>query len=148
VLFRSDLESGREIRTLEGHAGRVRAVALTPDGRRAVSGSDDKTLKVWDLESSREIRTLEGHAGKVRAVALTPDGQRAVSGSDDNTLKVWDLESGSLIASFAGDSFMLSCAVAPDGLTIVAGDASGKIHFLRLEGIAPSPQDCGGLKHP
>jgi WD40 repeat protein len=85
------------------------------------------------------IRTLEGHASGVKAVALTPDGRRAVSGSDDNTLKVWDLESGSLIASFTGESSMFSCAVSPDGLTIVAGEASGKVHFLRLEGIAPTP---------
>ena len=52
---------------------------MTPDGKRAVSGSDDKTLKVWDLESGRELRTLEGHADWVKAVAVTPDGKRAVS---------------------------------------------------------------------
>ena len=90
------------IRTLQGHAGRVNAVALTPDGQRVVSASDDGTLKVWDLESGREMRTLQGHADWVNAVALTPDGHRAVSASIDNTLKVWDLESGSLIASFTG----------------------------------------------
>ena len=43
------------------------AVAVTPDGQRAVSASDDKTLKVWDLESGRELRTLEGHATCVYA---------------------------------------------------------------------------------
>jgi WD40 repeat protein len=50
-------------------------VAVTPDGRRAVSASSDKTLKVWELESGRLLRTLEGHAGSVRAVAVTPDGR-------------------------------------------------------------------------
>lgn len=85
------------------------------------------------------MRTLEGHAGGVNAVALTPDGRRAVSASHDKTLKVWDLEIGSLIAGFTGESSILSCAIAPDGLTIVAGEASGKVHFLHLEGIGPSP---------
>ena len=56
-------------------------VAVTPDGQRAVSASDDKTLKVWDLGSGRELRTLTGHSGGVRAVAVTPDGQRAISAS-------------------------------------------------------------------
>ena len=45
-----DLEQGALLATLEGHGAGVRAVAVTPDGRRAVSGSDDRTLKVWDLE--------------------------------------------------------------------------------------------------
>jgi WD40 repeat protein len=67
-------------------------VAVTPDGRRTVSSSDDKTLKVWDLETGRALRTLEGHSNWVRGVAVTSDGQRAVSASYDHTLKVWDLE--------------------------------------------------------
>jgi WD40 repeat protein len=92
-----DLETGRELWTLEGHSGWVRAVAVTADSRRAVSGSDDRTLKVWDLETGREIRALDGHSDWVTAVAVTADGRRVVSGSYDRTLKVWDLETGELL---------------------------------------------------
>ena len=67
---------------------------------------------------------------------MTADGKRAISGSLDNTIKVWDLSSGNIIASFTGESSIASCAIAPDGVTIVAGDASGRVYFLRLEGIA------------
>jgi len=136
-----DIESGKLIRTLEGHADWVNAVALTSDGRHAVSASYDSTLKVWDLESGKLIRTLEGHAGGVNAVALTSDGRHAVSASDDSTLKVWDLESGRMIASFTGDSSIHSCAVSPDGRTIVAGESSGRVHFLRLEGLPAGEDD-------
>ena len=80
------------LRTLAGHSGSVNGVAVTPDGRRAVSASADKTLKVWDLETGAELRTLAGHSDRVNGVAVTPDGRRAVSASEDNTLKVWDLE--------------------------------------------------------
>ena len=75
--------------TLTGHADRVAAVAVTPDGQWAVSGSYDETVKVWELEwASMERRILVGHAGEVSGVAVTPDGQRAVSGSYDQTVKV------------------------------------------------------------
>ena len=85
---------GELIRTLEGHADWVTAVAMSGDGTRAVSGSDDKTLKVWDLATGELLRTLEGHTDAVTAVAVSGDGTRAVSGSDDKTLKVWDLATG------------------------------------------------------
>jgi WD40 repeat protein len=63
--------SGRELRTLQGHSDRVYGVALSGDGRLAVSASSDRTLKVWDVGSGRELRTLEGHSGLVHAVALS-----------------------------------------------------------------------------
>ena len=70
----------------------VNAVALSADGKRAVSGSVDNTLRVWDLDGQAPPRVLEGHTGWVKAVALSADGKRAVSGSGDKTLRVWDLD--------------------------------------------------------
>jgi len=130
-----DLASGQELKTLTGHTNSVNAVAISPDGKFAVSASDDSTLKVWDLASGQELKTLTGHTNSVYAVAISPDGNFAVSASEDNTLKVWDLDSGKEIATFAGDSFLNCCAIAPDGVTIVAGESSGRVHFLRLEGV-------------
>ncbi|MDT9267754.1 MAG: WD40 repeat domain-containing protein, partial [Limnospira sp. PMC 1295.21] len=93
------------------------------------------TLKLWDLETGRELATLTGHSGGVWAVAIAPDGKRAVSASWDETLKLWDLETGKELATFTGEAAMLSCAIAPDGVTVAAGDSSGVVHFLRLEGL-------------
>ncbi|HEX7840280.1 MAG TPA: AAA family ATPase, partial [Kofleriaceae bacterium] len=87
------------IRDLVGHADRVSACAVTPDGRRVISASWDRTLKVWDLESGRVLATLEGHAGWVSACAVTPDGRCMVSASRNRMLKVWDLESGRVLAT-------------------------------------------------
>jgi WD40 repeat protein len=101
-----------------------------------VSASLDNTLKVWDLHTGAERLTLSGHSKSVQAVAITPDGKQVVSASWDNILKIWDLESGTEIASFSGDGALFCCAVAPDGVTIVGGEKSGRVHFLRLEGLA------------
>jgi WD40 repeat protein len=130
-----DLTTRKELFTLNGHSSSVYAVAVTADGKRAISASIDKTLKAWDLTTGKEQFTLKDHTSWINTVAVTADGQRAISGSDDNTLKVWDLSSGNVIASFTGESSIASCAIAPDGVTIVAGDKSGSVYFLRLEGM-------------
>nr|WP_284697391.1 hypothetical protein [Anabaena sp. CCAP 1446/1C] len=119
---------------MTGHNSWVRAVAISPNGKIAVSGSDDNTLKVWDLQQGTEISTLTGHHSFVRAVAITPDEKIAISASDDETLKAWDLEKGTEISTFIGESPLSCCVVSLNGLTIVVGEQSGRLHFLRLEG--------------
>ena len=57
-----------------------------------MSGSADKTLKVWDAQTGQETFTLKGHSDIVSSVSFSPDGKRIVSGSYDKTVKVWDLE--------------------------------------------------------
>jgi WD40 repeat protein len=130
-----DLETGEQIRTLEGHTDLTTSVAVTSDGARVISASYDKTLKIWDLKTGEQIRILKGLTGRINAVAVTPDGTRVISASYDRTLKVWDLETGEVIGTFSGDGALMTCAISPDGKTIVAGEASGKVHFLRLEGV-------------
>ena len=96
-------------------------MAVTPDGRRAVSASADRTLRLWDLESGQTIRTLQGHTGLVSAVAVTPDGRRAVSGSADRTLRLWDLETGQTIRTLKGHTgTVIAVAVTPDGRRAVS----------------------------
>jgi WD40 repeat protein len=88
---------GPLIRTFEGHTSWVHAVALTSNGRVAISGSGDGTLRAWDLESNRSVQSFARHRRPIRSVAITPDDRRVVSASDDHTVRVWDLESGGLV---------------------------------------------------
>jgi WD40 repeat protein len=79
-----------EIRTLKGHAQWVRALAVSPDGRVLVSGSEDQTIKLWELTTGRHFRTLTGHSGGVRGIAFSPDGRRFATASWDRTVKIWE----------------------------------------------------------
>ncbi len=128
LLLRSRLDPRPEpplwLRSLEGHTGEVLAVAVSPDGRFIVSGSDDRTVKVWERESGRLLRSLEGHTDGVNAVAVSPDGRFIVSGSKDRTVKVWDAASGRLLRSLEGHTAGVNAvALSPDGRTIVSGAA-------------------------
>jgi WD40 repeat protein len=131
-----DVEKGRELRTLQGHSDVVRGVALSANGRLVVSASDDKTLKVWEVVSGRELCALVGHSDWVRGVAVSSDGRLAVSASADRTVKVWDVVTGTLLANFTCDAGAYCCAFQDDRKLILAGDALGQVHFLRLEQTA------------
>ncbi|MCC5614952.1 WD40 repeat domain-containing protein, partial [Nostoc sp. CHAB 5836] len=125
---------GNLVRTLTGHNNSVLAVAIAPDGKTAVSGSSDNTLKVWDLQTGKEIFTLTGHNDWVRAVAIAPDGKTAVSGSSDNALKVWDLQTGKEIFTLTGhNNSVLAVAIAPDGKTAVSGSADNTLKLWDLQ---------------
>jgi WD40 repeat protein len=114
------------LRTLQGHQASVNAVALTPDGRLALSTSKDQLLILWDLETGQQLRTLSGHTDQVNGVAIFGDGRRAISASIDRTLKIWDLETGQLQTSLTGHEMgVWAVAVTPDGAWAVSGSLDG-----------------------
>src|SRR5262249_35152309 len=111
---------------LKGHSGKINAVAFSPDGSRLLSGSDDKTLKMWDAAGGSLLRTFEGHRGAVTAVAFSADGTRVVSGSSDRALKIWDAASGSLLHTLSGHAGVVgSVAFSHDGLRLGSGSLDG-----------------------
>ena len=129
-----DAPGGALMRTLEGHSNAVLSVAVTTDGKRAVSGSADTALKVWDLGTGGLLRTLEGHSDSVYGVAVTADGKRAISASRDHTLKVWDLGTGLELRTLAGHSKpVVAVAVAADGKCAVSASSDKTLKMWDLE---------------
>jgi WD40 repeat protein len=127
------LESGRELRRFEGHADLIWSVALSPNGRRALSGSEDHAVRLWDVGRGRELLRLRGHTGWAWSVAFSPDGRRALSGSDDKTLRLWNLEKGTEICSLEGHMDWVVCvAFAPDGRTALSGSNDQTLRLWRL----------------
>ena len=82
----------KEIEPLQGHADRITSIAFSPDGRRIITGSIDRTAKVWDSRTGNQILTLQGHRSGVTSVAFSArDGKpyRVLTGSADNTARIW-----------------------------------------------------------
>src|SRR5947209_1207887 len=86
--------------TLTGHEGPVLSLAVLRDGCRALSGSADCTICLWDLKTGRELRQWYGHRGGVTSVVVLPDEGRILSGSYDGTMRLWELETGAELRRF------------------------------------------------
>src|SRR5206468_1318683 len=82
-----------EVRRFEGHGRDIRRLAVSPDGRRALTACWDKIMRLWDLRTGQQLRECE-HPSEVHGVAFTADGRRALSGAGDNVLRFWDLQTG------------------------------------------------------
>lgn len=129
-----DLEDGTWLGRLRGHVDAVLAVAVSPDGRTAVTGAQDRTLRVWDLATGAAVWILNDHRGWPYSLAFVDEGRHVVSCSDDWTVKVWDIERGRCVATFTGDRPLHGVAVTRDGRTVVAGGLAGDLHVLRWTG--------------
>jgi sugar lactone lactonase YvrE len=112
-----DLASGA-YRECTGHSSGVTSLAFSPDGNFFISGSWNKTIKIWDAETGQEVKTLTGHTGNVHSVSYSPDGRQIVSCSNDKTIKFWDAESGNAVRSVSANCTIV--AYCPDGRKIAA----------------------------
>jgi len=98
----SEYEDSAPVRAFVGHTDRVTDVALSTDGRRILSGSDDKSKIIWDVDTGLPLHTFTHGDDKVRRVHLSADGQLALGGGDSSRLSLWDVATGRGTTMFAG----------------------------------------------
>ena len=115
---------------LEGHTSYVNSVSFSPDGKRIVSGSSDKTIRIWDATTGKELETLEGHTIAVNSVSFSPDGKRIVSGSYDRTIRIWDATTGEVLDTLEGHTRAVkTVSFSPDGKRIVSCSGDNTIRI-------------------
>jgi small GTP-binding protein len=111
--------SGRLLRTLEGHKGRVAGVAFGPAGRTLASASYGGTLNLWEVESGRLLHTLE-HGNVARSVAFDPAGRMLASSGGDRTIKLWDTTDFRLLRTIKAKGPVFGVAFDPQGHTLAS----------------------------
>jgi WD40 repeat protein len=150
------VETGQELRRFNRDDGQQ--LAISPDGQlalagskddpsieiflrlpplpmtKALSGSENNTIKIWNLKTGAEAGCLRGHTDLVASVAFSPDGRRVLSGSFDGTMRLWDVAKEQEIRLFQRHTGWVTCvAFCPDGRRALAGYYDWSIRLWDLE---------------
>ncbi len=119
-----------EVLQLIGHSGWIKALDMTPDGNKALSGSQDNSIRLWNVATGKEIGKFEGHDDDVNCVVFSPTGSNALSGGSDRTVRLWDIDLGTELKKFEGHQNLVTCvAFSESGSRIASGGYDGTVRI-------------------
>ena len=126
-----DAATRKEIKKFEGHTKLVLAVAIAPDGKHVLSGSQDNTAKIWDVPTSGPVKTFAGLPAALEALAIKPDGKQFAAAAG-KSVKIWDLASGASVKDLAGHAGdVASASWRGDGGQLATGDKARTIRLWK-----------------
>ncbi|XP_066943984.1 guanine nucleotide-binding protein subunit beta-2 [Macrobrachium rosenbergii] len=128
-----DITTGKKITDYLGHSGDVATMSLSPDSSVFVTGSVDRTIKVWDLRDSKTCKqTFWGHSSDVNSVCFHPSGFAIASGSEDKTSRLWDMRSDQQVMEYkppTANSGFTCCGLSKSGRLVMCGSDDNCIHL-------------------
>ncbi|HNP19621.1 MAG TPA: caspase family protein [Fulvivirga sp.] len=136
LLFIGTNTHAQKVETVvqRGHYAAVKAVAFTPDGKYLLSGSRDKSIKLWEVATGRELRSYLGHESTINDLAVSNDGKFFVSSCADKTAKMWNIATGELIKTFTGPKdYLTSVALSHDNKFLVTAGFDWEAYLWNIE---------------
>jgi len=129
----------------QGHTGTVNSIVFSADGQSAATGSDDRTVRIWEVSSGKQLASLQGNSGEVLTVALSGNGKWLLSAGNDRLLRLWDLRTRKETRVFQGHTAAVRCvAFSPDGKQAVSG---GDDRVLRIWDVASGEEQAAMTGH-
>lgn len=123
-----DVETGKELRTLEGYNWPINSIAYRPDGKTFMCGSWDGSIKMWDIETGKELNPHKRHTSWILSVTFGVGGKLLASGNADNAIKLWDVTNGAVLRTLRGhDASVNSVAFSKDGRVLASGSSDRTI---------------------
>ena len=140
--------AGEPALTLGGHDKWVTAVAFTPDGKWAITGSYDGFVRVWDMKSGEVRRTFESEneTNTIRAMTVSADGTLVATGGADSVIRLWDFHSGIEMRTFTGHRDAISGLALSRNLKLLVSsgyDSSARMWAVE-QGVEIRRFDAGG----
>jgi len=147
---------GRVRAEIQAAEATIHALALSPDGRRILTGQPDASVALWDAATGARVLTLTGHAAPADVAAFSPDGARVLTGSAADSPRVWEVATGTLVTTLTGPAEPLS--FSPDGTRVLTLSAEGAaqvwdaatgaelLALSREDGIATAAFDPTGTR--
>jgi WD40 repeat protein len=132
-LPRTTLQGGWEAKTFALHLDAVTTVSLSSDGSLALSGSADRTVKIWDIATGHCLRTLVGHSAEITSTCFSGDGQYILSGSADRTLRFWSVSTGHCLGTYqAHRDVVTSVSLSAGGHYALSGSTDRTLRLWDL----------------
>lgn len=131
-----DIYSAKELKkqySLTGHKGSITSLSFCGE-KRLLSGSDDRTTRLWDLKTKKTLKVFSGHSKSIECVAVSPDGKTFATGSTDQTVRIWSVDRDSPLHVLKGhEQYVFALAFDKSGKRLASAGSGPKIRLWEVK---------------